>query len=346
MGAGGIAGNLAGHLALAGEDITIVDAWPAHIDAIVAAGLRLRGGGGEQLAHPRALHVGEAWQLRDVDVLILGVKAYDNEWCTALLKPCLKRDATVLSAQNGVQEERLAEIFGAERVVGAVVLFAGALDGPGCVRLETPGREQPATAPAERGRLLIGELHGRTTPRLLALQALLEHAVAVPISDNIWGELWSKLVMNCMSNPINAVLGGASADARLEPGPRAVSLRVGAEAAALGQKLGYEIPAIAGIAADALVAAGGGQGVEAVARQWAATGQALKGIVGSMPRDMRRGHKTEADSFCGYIVRKAFEVGLPVPANESVDRLVRAIEAGELRPGPENLGLLVGLGDG
>ena len=78
MGAGGIAGNLAGHLSLAGEDITIVDAWPAHVDAIVASGLRLKGDGCEEIAHPRALHVGEAWRLRDIDVLIIGVKAYDN----------------------------------------------------------------------------------------------------------------------------------------------------------------------------------------------------------------------------------------------------------------------------
>ena len=46
------------------------------------------------------------------------------------------------------------------------------------------------------------------------------------------------------------------------------------------------------------------------------------------------------------VVRKATEIGLHVPANESVDRLVRTIEAGELRAGPENLRLLVGLGDG
>ena len=46
------------------------------------------------------------------------------------------------------------------------------------------------------------------------------------------------------------------------------------------------------------------------------------------------------------VVRKATEIGLHVPANEFVDRLVRTIEAGELRAGPENLPLLVGLGDG
>ena len=346
MGAGGIGGNIAGYLSLAGVDVTVVDHWAAHIDAIKERGLTLTSADAEDVAHPAALHVGEAWSVRPIDVLVLGVKAYDNDWCVALLKPYLKPDAVVVSAQNGVQEDRLTETVGFGRVIGAVVLLSGATVGPGHVKLTSPVQREHSGAPDDlswRGSLLIGELHGRTTRRLLEMQALLQQAIGAPITNNIWGELWCKLTMNTMSNPINAVLGGTSADVRLEPGPRSVSLRAAAECVAVGQALGFDIPPIAGIEADRFIDAANGVGLEGVVRDWEATGHRLKGIVGSMPTDMRRGRKTEADSFSGYVVRKAAEIGMEVPANASVYRLVREIEAGQRKPGPENLALMVGL---
>ena len=97
MGAGGIGGNLAGQLALGGQDVTIVDHWAAHVDAIKTSGLKISDAGHAYVVHPRALHVGQAWAVREIDILILGVKAYDNEWAVALLKPYLRPDAIVIS---------------------------------------------------------------------------------------------------------------------------------------------------------------------------------------------------------------------------------------------------------
>ena len=63
MGAGAVGGYVGGHLARAGEDVTLIDPWPEHIDTIKQHGLHLEGTQGEYLVHPKALHLHEVLPL-------------------------------------------------------------------------------------------------------------------------------------------------------------------------------------------------------------------------------------------------------------------------------------------
>jgi 2-dehydropantoate 2-reductase len=329
MGAGSIGGNLAGFLALGDEDVTIIDHWPEHVDAIKRDGLKLSGTRGEHTARPEALHVGDAWRVGEIDLLILGVKAYDNDWALALLEPYFGPAAVVLSAQNGVNEERIGARVGFGRVIGCEVLLSGETLGPGQVLLTSPN-----------SRLVLGELHGRVTPRLQALQKTLEKACAIPLSTNIWGEIWSKLIPNTMSNPIAAVLNARVRELREQAAPRRCSIRLAAEATRVGHALGYDIAPVTGIGAQRFVDAAEGRDLEALEADLLAGALVAGDIYGSMPRDVQRGRKTELDAFSGYVIEKGREVGIPTPANEVVYHLVKDIEAGRLQPGPENVRLL------
>ncbi|MCH8283927.1 MAG: hypothetical protein IIC20_05050 [Chloroflexi bacterium] len=163
------------------------------------------------------------------------------------------------------------------------------------------------------------------------------------MTTNVWGELWSKLILNTMSNPINGVLNGKSKDVKVKPGPRRVSLQAAAEAARVGLALGYDIPPISlgNIEVERFVKAAQGEGYEELDREVEATGPLLGDFYGSMPLDMRRGRKTEVDSFSGYVVAKGREIGIPTPVNQAVYRLVLEIEAGRLQSGPEHLQTLL-----
>ena len=334
MGAGGIGGSVAGRLALAGEDVTIIDHWAAHIDAIKEGGLKVSGAQGDDIVHPKALHVGEAWAVREIDILMLGVKSYDNEWSLALLKPYLNPGAVVISMQNGVNEDRLAQLLGYGRVIGAVVLLAGQTIEPGHVELISP---EPT--------LQMGELHGRITPRLLEIQRIIGQAVNVPLTTNIWGGLWSKLIMNTMSNPICGSLNIRARDVRIVPEYRRASLKVAAEACRVGIALGVEIDPVSGIEVERFVQAEEGMGREELETEWGEVGRRMGDFWSSLTRDVHRRRKTEVDSFSGYIVEKGEEVGLPTPANKIVHDLVREIEAGCVEPGPHNLLRLMTLDD-
>ncbi|MYH72905.1 MAG: 2-dehydropantoate 2-reductase [Acidimicrobiia bacterium] len=327
-GAGGIGGAIAGEVALAGGEVSVVDSWSDHVEAIRADGLRLVGPapGDERTTRLPAWHTSESQQVAPIDVLVLAAKAFDNQWLAPLLAPRLADGATVISAQNGVNEPLLAELLGSERVVGAVVLFAAEIIGPGLVRLDWHPTIQ------------IGELDGSPTDRLDRVASELGPGIGVVISGNIWGAIWAKLVMNCMSNPLNAVLGGRARDCREQAGPRRVSLACGSEAVAVGRARGHSIEPVSGIDAERIFVGGaGGPGAADLAADWEATAAELGEIKGSMPTDIERGRKTEIDSFSGFISQEGKRLGIHTPANESVYRMVLAIESGARSPGPQNL---------
>lgn len=327
-GAGGIGGAIAGEVALSGGDVSVIDAWAEHIEAIRADGLRLVGpdSTGERSVRLPAWHIGEWPRLASIDVLAIAAKAFDNRSLVARLSPRLADGATVISAQNGVNEPLLVEMLGPERVIGAVVLFPAAVVEPGRVRLDW----QPT--------LQIGELDGTRTDRLERVASALGEGIGTPVSDNIWGAIWSKLVMNCMSNPVNAALGGRARDCREQPGPRQVSLACGSEAVAVGQALGHTIEPVSGIDAQLILTGGqGGPGAAELIAKWAATAAELGDVKGSMPTDIEQGRKTEIDSFSGFVSQEGLRLGIPTPANDAVFQMVREIEQGRRTSGPQNL---------
>ena len=327
-GAGGIGGAIAGEVALGGGNVSVIDAWADHVGAIRADGLRLVGPSpaGERTARLNAWHIDEWRRLAPVDLLIIAAKAFDNRWLAPLLAPRLTDAATVISAQNGVNEPPLAELLGPERVIGAVVLFPAEAVGPGQVRLDW----QPT--------LQIGELDGTSTDRLEQVSEALGLGVEVAVSDHIWGAIWSKLVMNCMSNPVNAVLGGRARDCREQPGPRRVSLACGSEAVAVGRAQGHRIKPVSGIDAERILVGGaGGPGAAELAADWEATAAELGEVKGSMPTDIERGRKTEIESLSGFVSREGMRLGISTPANDAVYKMVGEIESGARAPGSQNL---------
>jgi 2-dehydropantoate 2-reductase len=329
IGAGAIGGNLGGALALAGEGVTLVDAWPEHVAAIRAGGLRIGGVRGEHRVELPAYHIGEVSRLcrgePPFDLLIVAVKSYDTDWATALMAPALRPGGFALSAQNGLNEARIAARLGYGRVVGCVVLVAGALWEPGhVIRTEGPSD------------LILGELHGRETPRLARLAEALAPVASVQTTRNIWGELWAKLVQNSMSNPVAGVTGLLIREVREQPEARRVSIAAAAEGVRVGLALGYAIEPILGIAAEEFLAAAAGAAPE-VGERLAAQGPAVGNIRGSLPRDLMKGLRTEVDAFNGEICQRGAAIGVPTPVNAAIWRLVRAVERGERAPGPENL---------
>ncbi len=326
-GAGGIGGALAGEAALGGGNVSVIDAWADHVEAIRADGLRLQGPSpmGERTVGLSAWHISEWQLLAPIDLLVVATKSFDNQWIAPLLAPRLAEKATVISAQNGVNEPQLAEFLGRERIVGAVVLFPAEAVSPGLVRIDW------------KPTLLIGELDGARTSRLEQVSSALGEGIETPVSDNIWGEIWSKLVMNCMSNPVNAVLGGRARDCREQSGPRRVSLACGSEAVAVGQARGHRIEPVSGIDAERILTGGaGGPGAVELAVDWEATASELGEVKGSMPTDIERGRRTEIESFSGFVSREGRRLSIPTPVNDAVYTMVREIEAGDRVPGPQN----------
>jgi len=329
LGAGAIGSVVGGMLTKAGRDVTLIDQWPDHVEAMKRHGLRLSGTCGEHVVPVRALHLHELQSIPEpFDAIFLAVKSYDTEWAAQLAAAYLRRpDGVVVDFQNGVNDERVAEVAGRERTLGCVIVISAGMYEPGhAIRTDTTGVG-----------FKIGELDGRDTPRAQALAAILCDVALTKVTPNLWGERWSKLAVNCMGNALAGLSGLGSAEIRLEPGPRRVAIQLGAEAVRVGRALGHEIEPLIGIDAQRVVDAAEGRGLAAVEADLAAEAKRRTGGRPSLLQDVMKHRRTEIDYLNGYVAVQGRTVGVPTPFNDAIVAAVHAHGVGRLTPDPRNL---------
>jgi 2-dehydropantoate 2-reductase len=184
-GAGAIGGTCGAYLKRAGHDISFVDVVPEHVREIRTRGLRITG------PVDQFTVVAPAFEPHEVtgtwDRIFLAVKAQHTEAAVRALMPHLDQQGYVLSLQNGLCETIIAPIIGRDRTVGAFINYSTDWIAPGEVMF------------GSRGAVVLGELHGRITPRLQALHAILsEFEPGAITTENIWGYLWGKLGYGAM----------------------------------------------------------------------------------------------------------------------------------------------------
>src|SRR5438552_3415402 len=284
VGAGAIGCVVGGLLTKAGRDVTLIDQWPEHVEAMKRQGLRLSGTCGEHTVRVKAIHVHEL-QLVTVpfDAVFVAVKSYDTEWATALALGYLARpDGVVVDFQNGVNDERVAAVAGRERTLGCVITIGAGMYEPGHATRTDTGTIG----------FKLGELDGRDTARARALARILSDVAPAQVTTNLWGERWSKLAVNCMANPLAGLSGLGSAEVRSEPVPRRIAIHIAAEVVEVGRASGYEIEPIYGIAAQRFVDAMEGRGLADVERDMAPGAGHLSGGRPSVLQDVPRGPRT------------------------------------------------------
>ncbi|WP_089944379.1 2-dehydropantoate 2-reductase [Candidatus Entotheonella palauensis] len=125
IGAGGVGGYVGGHLARSGQDVTLIDPWPEHINYMKQHGLKLSGTQGEHTVSVNALHLHEVQSLykTPIDIAFICTKSYDTEWATMMISQYLAPDGFVISLQNSINEDRIATIVGWGKVVGGCLSF-------------------------------------------------------------------------------------------------------------------------------------------------------------------------------------------------------------------------------
>lgn len=337
MGAGAVGGYVGGHLARAGEDVTLVDPWPEHIEHIKRHGIHLSGTQGEHTVRVGALHLHEVQRLlkEPPDIAFICVKSYDTEWVTMLIQQYLTPGGFVVSLQNSINEDRIARIVGWGRVVGCIASTIGvdAYQAGHVVRTMQPGGSAYTV-------FRVGEVHGRVTARVQEVVRMLSAVDSAKATTNLWGERWTKLTVNAMSNGISAATGMTGRAMIEDETARRVTVRLAGEAVRIGQALGYTLETIRGLAAERWVAAAGGDSeakadIERVLLQDLA--RMTEGGRPSTGQDIVKGRRTEIDFINGLVAAKGNEIGIPAPSHAAVAQLVQRVERGELAANPRNL---------
>ena len=296
VGAGAVGGYFGGMLARAGVPVVLISR-PPFVDAVNRSGLHLDTLHFQETVHPQASS--ELSAAAGADVVLFCVKTTDTAGTSKQLAPVLSPNAVVVSLQNGVNNAEVMRAASGIDAVSAVVYVAASVPAPG--RIKHLGR----------GDLVLPSQNHRT-----AKIADLFRSAEVPcrITDNIEGELWTKLVWNCALNAISGlgrVTYGeiiASADAKQ------VVEAVVVETLNVARAKGIHLPGLE----DPRAAFAGSFKIA----------EQMSGTRSSTAQDMARGKRTEIDSLNGYVARLGAQLGVPTPVNHALYTLVKLQELG------------------
>jgi 2-dehydropantoate 2-reductase len=286
FGAGAVGGYFGGRLAQAGVDVTFIARGP-HLQAILEKGLRVESLAGNFKIHP-AQATNDPDAVGAVDLVILGVKAWQVRDAALAMKPMIGANSLVLPLQNGVDAAReVSEILRANHVVGGLCRLMSMIKAPGVI-------QHVGAAPY----IAFGELDrpaGKRLERLKALFAAAEGVSAEVVAD-IRAALWHKFMLI-------APWGGVGAVTRASIG----TIRDLPESRALLDAAMQEIFALAGVQDIHLAP-------DAVGRMMAFIDKLPAEGVASMQRDIMEGRPSELLEQTGTVHRlgEAFDVATPV----------------------------------
>ncbi|MBM4272696.1 MAG: 2-dehydropantoate 2-reductase, partial [Deltaproteobacteria bacterium] len=232
MGTGGIGGYYGGLLARTGQDVTFI-ARGAHLQAIREKGLIVKSVHGDFTVSPvRATD--KPAEVGFVDVVLFTTKTYQTDDAVQLIKPMVGPDTMVLSLQNGIDAaDRIGAVVGMEHMLYGTTWCSVAIEAPGVIGQYSQFR-----------RIALGELNGRTTPRLQAVYDALQKAgMTVEISDNILKVLWAKFVFIAPVMLMGSLTRMTFGDYRAVPEARAVLVEAIHEVATLAKASGVTLDA-------------------------------------------------------------------------------------------------------
>ena len=183
FGAGGVGGYFGGRLAQAGEDVVFI-ARGDHLKAMLTHGLRVDSVKGDFVLKP-VKATDDPVQAGIVDVILVGVKAWQVTNAAEAMRPMVGPETFVLPLQNGLEAPtQLAAVLGDQHVLGGLCGLSTFIVGPGHIR-------HAGAEPFVR----FGELDNRPSDRVKRLQKVFERAgVIAKIPQDIQVALWMKFL--------------------------------------------------------------------------------------------------------------------------------------------------------
>lgn len=311
VGAGAIGGCLGARLAAAGGCELGAVARGDTLAALQQHGWRMHSGDSVTQVPARAVEDPAALGVQDL--VIVAVKGPSLGPLAARLAPLIGPDTVILPAMNGVPwwfghglggaaagmtldsvdpGGRIAQVLPPAQVIGCVVHIAASSTAPGVV------------AHRMGQGLIVGEPLGGASPRLAAVQALLQRAgFEVSVDERIHQAAWYKLWGNITMNPVSALTGAATDRILDDALVRGFCSRVMGEVAAVGGRIGC--------------------GIEQSPEDRHAVTRRLGGFRTSMLQDVDAGRPIELDAIVAAVREIAARVAVATPNLDALFGLTR-----------------------
>ncbi len=331
IGAGAVGGVIAGYLTDLNYDIQLVCKHREILESIENNGLRIEGIKEHIICYPNT--VIDISQITDrPDIVFLATKASDVKELAQNIVPFLRDDTAVVSLQNGICKDLIAEIVRPDRTIGCVVGWGATMIGAGRIEITS------------NGEFIIGELDGEVTHRLLIIKSMLERIFQVKISTNIHGALFSKLIISSCINTLGAISGLYLGELLNLNIARTIFLQVlteGVQVAKFSQvkleKIGGKIDLYKLALTPKELKNNFSFSLLKKHLMIQLMGIKYRRIKSSSLQSLERDKPTEIDYLNGYVVKKAQQFKVSVPVNQKLVAMVKDIEAGKIKIDRENL---------
>ncbi|MCI5222268.1 MAG: 2-dehydropantoate 2-reductase [Candidatus Electrothrix sp. AR4] len=295
IGSGAMGCLFGGLLTEHGQDVQLLDVKEEQVRVLNKNGLTVFHDGVKRLIRVRA--VTDPAEIGDTDLALIFVKHAQTRTAAQVADRLLGSTGSVLTLQNGMgNAEIIADTVGEERVLCGTTAQGAMLLGLGKVQHSGTGATVVGMWKQERQPIAA------QVADIFSASGIVSKAVG-----DIEPILWNKLFVNVGINALTAltsIRNGQLLD--LKP-TRELMKDVVQEAVTVAEVL--SVP----VTVDVL------EHVENVARATASNRS-------SMGQDVDAQRLTEIDAINGYIVRKARELGIEVPVNQTLVRLVKTLQ--------------------
>ena len=302
VGAGAVGGYYGARLAQHGHDVHFL--LRGDYDAVRTNGLKVESCDGGFALPPQAVRVyDDPRRMPKADLVVVTLKSTANDQFERLVTPLVRDDTAVLTLQNGLgNEERLAELFGAPRILGGMAFVCINRAGPGVIRH------------TDHGIIRLGDFTppGRSERALQIAATFNASRVKCEVLDDLrWGR-WQKLTWNIPFNGLGATLDLTTDRLIGSDGGRALVADLIREVIAAARADGVELPASL---------------VEAQINNTSTMGPYRS----SMQVDRQEGRPMEVEAILGEPLRRARAAGVAVPVLEALYRAARVVDASRMR---------------
>jgi 2-dehydropantoate 2-reductase len=309
LGAGAMGSIVAGHLARAGEDVTLV-ARGNRAEHLRQNDITITGLAEFNVQCPI---VTDPSQISEADVLIVAVKTHQMDLAISGLSHA--RFSCVASVQNGIKfNDQLSKVFGAANIVGASAAFSGEMTANGDALFTVNGGFE------------IGELSGEPSARVQDLStALQDSGINSAAVANILTLQWSKFVMWVGATPLGILTRMETYKFALDAGCALTWVRVTREAAAIAKTKGIPLEDIGPFPVKSMVYESEEDAVSAIQELGRKLEKTSPNYKVSALQDLERGSRLEIDDTLGYAITEAGRLGIPVPTLEMCYSLCKGI---------------------
>jgi 2-dehydropantoate 2-reductase len=283
VGAGSTGGYFGARLAQAGRDVTFL-VRPARAARLREEGLQVISPHGDFSITPKLLTASEISGA--FDIVLLTVKAFALDAALEDIAPAVGEETMILPVLNGMKHVDAIRLrFGAATLLGGVCKVSTTLDAEGRIVQLAPLHD-----------LTYGEMNGEKTPRILALDAVMQNAgFDARLSPVIEREMWEKWVLLASLGGINCLMRGSIGAVVAAPGGADFARDFLDECRAIATAAGHPPSATFDEAARAVLTAPGSP------------------MTSSMYRDMVAGQAVEAGQIIGDFLHRAKALGVAAP---------------------------------